>query len=67
MSIFTRRGTEQIVDRGRVFCPVQRRDLDVEQCVDCSSLANVTGDARGVLTQIQCKPAFPLITGTVAR
>ena len=36
----------QIIDQGRVFCPVRMRDVDIDQCVGCKRLDGIDVDSR---------------------
>lgn len=42
-----------VVERGEVACPVQRRDVSVEQCLACAFLAKSSMDERGS-AEIRC-------------
>jgi len=40
-----RAGHEHFIDDGRVFCPVRRRDVELDLCLACEKLAAVEVDA----------------------
>ena len=45
----------RLVDRDRVLCPVQGRDVNVDGCGSCSFVDAVIQDAEGVLSEIKCQ------------
>lgn len=50
--------TRRTVDHGRVWCPVQAADIDVEQCVDCPLIGEIVEDGEGHVVELVCRPGL---------
>ena len=46
--------TGQIVERGRVLCPLRGQDVDVDDCVQCGHLRAIVHGADG--DRLRCRP-----------
>jgi hypothetical protein len=50
------------VDCGKVRCPVEARDMDIENCVSCQHLREVARGVDGEL-EITCRPRLSALKG----
>jgi hypothetical protein len=50
------------VDSGKVCCPIEGRDTDIERCVSCGYLRDVVrgGDAQ---LEVRCRPPLSVRKG----
>lgn len=48
---------EHFVDRGKVWCPVRGRDVEVDLCAGCQSLEAMELDAERPC--VRCEPVVP--------
>jgi hypothetical protein len=46
--------TGQPVENGRVLCPLQGRDVDIDACVQCGHLRAIVPGATG--DRLRCRP-----------
>jgi hypothetical protein len=52
---FTPPKLARMVDAGRVFCPAQQRDVDVDECLNCQFLDEVVS-GNAYVSAIRCTP-----------
>jgi hypothetical protein len=51
----------RIVDAGRLFCPTQQRDIDVDMCLTCRFLDEAV-PANNRISEIHCTPSYRALT-----
>lgn len=49
----------RVIDAGRVSCPLQERDADVELCLECGWAAEVDPEAK--VPFVRCRPPRKLL------
>jgi len=52
-------GNRHIIDRGRVSCPLQERDADVEVCLQCRWAREVDPESKRPF--VRCEPPRKLL------
>ena len=52
-------GNRHIIDRGRVSCPLQERDADIELCLQCPWAREVDPECK--LPFVRCEPPRKLL------
>lgn len=60
-TLFKSQLVSRVVVDGRVSCPIQATDNDVELCLGCPSLADVSEDRDGLL--VRCRK--PVLTNSL--
>ena len=50
------------VDGGKVRCPIEAQDMDIDNCVSCQDLREVVRTADGEL-EITCRPHLSAFRG----
>jgi hypothetical protein len=48
---------EQLIDNGRVGCAIQRRDVDIDECLCCERLIDIRIDPRFPAVVCRIDPA----------
>ena len=54
----------RVVSTGQVFCPVQRKDVDIDGCMSCEFLEQSSLTNEGDVSRITCAPPYRLLTGS---
>lgn len=57
----------RMAEQGRVFCPVQQQDVDVEACMACTHLLTFRLADDGRVAEIVCSPSYRALTATGMR
>ena len=52
--MFRPRLSEHFIDNGRVYCPVRKRDVEVDLCASCRWTASIDLNASAPL--VRCRP-----------
>ena len=50
---------QQLIDAGRVFCPLHSRDVDLEACMQCGFARTVEAQAK--VPFVRCRPPRKLL------
>jgi hypothetical protein len=54
------------VEEGRVFCPVQAEDVDVERCFACPSFQDAVSSGKRLPDRIVCNPKLGSMAGNAS-
>ena len=54
MKPFWTRGDEHFIEAGRAYCPLQRRDVDIDLCAGCRWITSV--DLKATQPILRCNP-----------
>jgi hypothetical protein len=58
-SLFRAPREQQLIDAGRVFCPLRSCDVDVEACMQCGFARRVEAEAKQPF--VLCRPPHKLL------